>query len=193
MNSFALPLGALLCCAPLLASVAAPTQADRVTSEIRRTEVGERILVHELELEASVEEVWKAYTTDAGWMAWAAPAAAVDLRVGGTIRTAYEGVTLGEEGTNTLHILNYVPREVLTLKADIGANWPEVLKQDGERLSNVILFDELGSERTRVRSYGIGYGDSAEYEELLQFFLRANEGLLKGLKRYVETGERTDW
>jgi uncharacterized protein YndB with AHSA1/START domain len=176
-----------------------PPQQDReppedpIHSRVLRTDAGERILAQEVWVEAPVAQVWAAYTTSEGWMAWAAPKAEVDLRVGGTIRTAYADVELGEEGTNTLRILNYVPEEVLTLKADLSEGWPEVMKQDAGRLSNVILFDAVSEEWTRIRSFGIGYGDSPEYESLMQFFIQGNETLFTHLKRYLEEGAPTRW
>ena len=179
-------------------SAASPDQdaeppSDPIRSEVRRTNAGERILVQEVWIEARVADVWEAYTTAEGWMAWAAPKAEVDLRVGGTIRTAYSGIDLGEEGTNTLRILNYVPNELLTLKADLSKNWPDVMKQDAEKLSNVILFDAISEEWTRIRSFGIGYGDSPEYENLMQFFIAGNEALFVNLKAYLEQGEAQSW
>ena len=61
------------------------------------------------------------------------------------------------------------------------------MKQDADRLSNVILFDQISAEWTRIRSFGIGYGDSPEYEDLMQFFISANESLFEKLKRYLES------
>ena len=163
-----------------------------ITSHVQRTDVGERILIQNVWIEAPIADVWDAYTTAEGWMAWAVPAADVDLRVGGTILTSYDGDLAGES-VNTLRILNYVPHEVLTLKADLSANWPEVMKQDADNLSNVILFEEVSEDLTRIRSFGIGYGDSPEYENLMQFFIQGNEGLFENLKRYLESGERQSW
>lgn len=107
--------------------------------------------------------------------------------MGGTIRT-HDGpdAEVGDPGTNTLHIVNYVPERLLTPRAEIADNWPEVMKQDGERLTNVILFESLSPTRTRVESCGVGYGDSPEYEELLEFFLAANRSLYVELKRQLE-------
>ena len=93
---------------------------------------------------------------------------------------------IGDPGTNTVYIVNYVPERVLTLRAEIADNWPEVMKQDGDKLTNVILFEALSPTQTRIESYGIGYGTSPEYEELLQFFVTANESLYVELKRALE-------
>ena len=184
---------ALLCLIPLQISSPEPTkqedpESSAITSRVETTDAGERILIHEVLINASVEDVWRAHTTDAGWALWSSPLVEIDLRVGGTIRTHYdEDAKLGDPGTNTLHIVNYVPRRVLTLKADISQNWPEVLKQDGDRLTNVILFEELDDNRTRLISYGIGYRDTPEYDNLMKFFISANEQLYGKLLTLLES------
>jgi uncharacterized protein YndB with AHSA1/START domain len=162
-------------------------EQEPIQSRVDVLATGERILVEEIVIEAPLADVWSAYTTEEGYTAWAAPKARMDLRVGGTILTQYGAdADIGDPGTNTLHILNYVPERVLTLRAEIADNWPEVMKQDGERLTNVILFEALSPTRTRVESYGVGYGASPEYEQLLEFFLTANRQLYLELKRQLE-------
>lgn len=163
------------------------SERDAIRSRVDVLPTGERILVEEVVVEAPLAEVWRAYTTEEGYTAWAAPKARIDLRVGGTILTQYaEDAEIGDPGTNTLHIVNYVPERVLTLRAEIADNWPEVMKQDGERLTNVVLFEALSPTRTRIESYGVGYGASPEYEQLLAFFLSANRPLYEELKRQLE-------
>lgn len=82
---------------------------------------------------------------------------------------------------------------MLTLRADLQPNWPKVLQKDADKLSNVILFERLGERTTRVVSYGIGYGDSEEYEALLGFFVKANAGLMEDLRNLVEDGVRSSF
>ena len=162
-----------------------------ISSRVERTALGERILAQEVTVDAPLEEVWTAYTTSDGWSAWASPVARIDLRVGGTIETHYDpDAAIGDPGTNTLRIVNYVPRRLLTLKADISERWPEVLKQDGENLANIILFESLSPNRTKIESYGVGYGNSPEYDELMQFFIEGNEALLRKLIEVLEDDPR---
>lgn len=125
-------------------------------------------------------------------MAWASPKAEIDLRVGGMIRTAYQG-EIGGDNTNTLHIVNYVPERLLTLRAELNSNWPAIMQEDAEKLSNVILFDEIADGVTRIQSYGIGYTNAPEYDQLMNFFIQANEGLYRNLGAYLETGARVNW
>ena len=113
----------------------------------------------------------------------------MDLRAGGSIRTNYTG-KIGEPGTNLLHIVNYVPERVLTLRAELSERWPEIMKQDAGNLMNILVFEPHGKSRTRVLSYGVGYRDTPEYENLLNFFIPANEGLYQKLINYLEQGKR---
>ena len=158
-----------------------------ISSRVETTAANELILTQEVLVDASVAEVWEAYTTTEGWLAWVAPNAEVDLRAGGTIRTNYDpDARIGDPGTNTLHILNYVPERVLTLQAELSERWPDVMKEDGEHLMNVVLFDDLGAAGTRIRSYGVGYRADPAYDELMEFFIPANERLYAKLKAYLE-------
>ncbi len=169
-----------------------PTRVKEATSQVSKTDANELVLIQEVSFEAPIEDVWRAYTTAAGWTAWASPKAQVDLRVGGTILTAYQG-EIGDSSTNTPHIVNYVPERLLTLRAELSSSWPEIMQEDAERLSNVILFDEIADGVTRIQSYGIGYTDAPEYDQLMGFFIKANEGLYQNLRAYLETGARVEW
>ena len=175
----------LVCVLITLATVAYGD--DAIHSRVEKTAAGERILIEEITLNAPLDRVWNAYTTAEGWIGWAAPKAKVDLQVGGTIQTQYNPeAEIGDAGTNTLHIVSYVPKTLLILRADLAPNWPDVMKEDADNLSNVILFDAISDDITRIRSYGIGYRDRPEYDELLSFFSSANRGLYEKLKRFVE-------
>ncbi|MFT4541286.1 MAG: hypothetical protein ACI841_004645 [Planctomycetota bacterium] len=172
----------------LTSSWSSQDATEAIQSRIETTKAGERILIQEVLIDAPIAAVWAAHTTDAGWSVWSSPKVDIDLRVGGTILTHYDTkAQIGDAGTNTLHIVNYVPERVLTLRADLSDNWPELMKQDADKLSNVIIFDELNADRTRVTSYGIGYRDTPGYDSVMQFFIQANEGLYRKLKQILES------
>jgi len=158
-----------------------------ITYSVEATEDGQLIVTETITIDAAVERVWKAYTTSAGYSAWAAVAAEVDLRPGGTIRATYnpDGDLKGEN-VNTLHIINYVPERLLTLQAEVSPNWPNVMKRDADNLYNVILFEALGPEKTRIISYGLGYADSPELRGMMQFFEKANQRLYQKLVDSLE-------
>lgn len=169
------------------AGVAWPRDEERITYRIDRTEDGGVVVTETVVVEASVGEVWKAYTTADGYTEWAAPSASIDLRAGGEIRTSYDTEN-GLDGAhvNVLRIINFVPERLLTLQADVSPNWPDVLKKDADNLYNVVLFESLDDGRTKITSYGLGYTDSPELRELMAFFERANHGLYAKLIASLE-------
>ena len=133
-------------------------------------------------------KVWAAYTTSKGWMAWAVPLAKVDLRAGGATETNDDAEAgIDDPGTHTLHILNYVPERMLTLRAELADNWPEVMMQDAGRLMNVVLVEADGESGTRIESDGFGYADA--YNPLMQSFIQGNEGLFQNGSRYLANGQ----
>ena len=62
------------------------------------------------------------------------------------------------------------------------------MKADAENLMNVIIFEPWGVDEARILSYGVGYRDTPEMSELIQFFIPANEGLFEALRAYLEGG-----
>lgn len=180
----------LLLAIPLFLIGAAQTQDTEpklVQSHLIETEIGGLVLVQELEVEASISDVWNAYVTEDGWKAWSAPHVEIDLRPGGTIRSHYgPDAEVGDPGTITLNIVNYVPERLITLRAEFADHFPQFMKEDDENLMEVTTFEALGEKRTRITAYGVGYRDTPEYRGLIDFFIPANEGVYLKLKEYLE-------
>lgn len=164
------------------------TNGSSVTSKILVGSAGDLCLAQELVIQAPLDRVWEAYTSEKGWKAWVAPIVEIDFKVGGTIKTHYDPASsIGDPGTNQITIVNYVPETLLTLQADLTDNWPHFMKEDQARLYNVIFFEALDRNRTRVMSYGSGYRNNEDYRNLMDFFIQANTTTMEKLKKYLET------
>lgn len=162
-------------------------QEKRVISKIDSTKTPELVLIQELTVKAPIDSVWNAYTTKRGWENWAVPLAEVHLKVGGYIKTNYnEQGKIGDSTTIVTHIINYVPKRLLTLQAEIADNFPEFMKDDAKDFYNVIYFDELENGHTNIKSFGIGYKNNPKYLSLMDYFIPANEKTLMNLIAYLE-------
>ena len=160
---------------------------ERITSRVETTAAGELILVETVEIRASLAAVWEAFTTPAGYASWAAPVVEIDLRVGGTIRTHYDpSAQIGDADTIVLRVVSYVPERLLTLQADISQNWPAIISEQAAQLYNVILFEPVTDDHTRVVSYGLGYRDSDDMRDMMNFFITANAQLYAKLVATLE-------
>ncbi len=162
-------------------------QEKRVTSKIDSTKSPELVLIQELAVKAPIDSVWNAYTTKKGWENWAVPLAEVDLKVGGYIKTNYnEKGIIGDSTTIVTHIINYVPKRLITLQAEITDNFPDFMKEDAKDFYNVIYFDETSNGHTNIKSFGIGYKNNPKYLSLMNYFIPANEKTLMSLIAYLE-------
>ena len=162
-------------------------QDKRVVSRIDSTKSPELVLIQELTVKAPIDSVWNAYTTKNGWENWAVPIAEVELKVGGHIKTNYNDQgKIGDSTTIVTNIINYVPKKLLTLQAELTNNFPEFMKEDAEDFYNVIYFEELENGDTKIESFGIGYKNNQKYLSLMNYFIQANEKTLMNLIAYLE-------
>jgi len=167
------------------------TNQNRVVSTIDSTYNSEIVLIQEFTVNVPLDSVWNAYTTKKGWESWAVAIAEIDLKVGGFIKTNYnENGKIGDSTTILTHIINYVPKKLITLQAEITENFPEFMKKEAKDFYNVIYFEESKKGTTNVKSYGIGYKNTPKYLSLMKYFISANEMSLMNLITYLETGKK---
>lgn len=163
---------------------------QRVNSVIDSLTTAGLILKQTFIVNCSLNQVWDAYTTEKGWESWATSIAEIDFRKDGTIMTNYnKNGKLGDESTITLNILDYEPKKMIRLQAELTKHFPDFMQKDEKDLYNEILFEEVSPVKTRVISYGIGYKNNEKYKFLMEFFIKGNEQSYLNLISYLETGK----
>lgn len=144
-----------------------------------------RTLAWEAELGAPVSEVWEALTTEAGVTSWMVPVAEIDFRVGGHIRTHYEGsARIGDPGTITHHIIAYEPERLMvtTLTPPEGFPFNEITEESW----GVWSLEPLGPARTRFRLASVNLKRTERFDEYRAFFDRGNRWTLDQLRKHLE-------
>lgn len=179
----------ILLCFPLLLMAQEITE-KRVQSTIDSSHTNNLILKQTFEVNVPLDSVWNAYTTKKGWESRATAKAEFDFKINGIIKTNYnKNGTIGDDATITLHIVNYIPKRMLTLQAELTKNFPAFMKKDAKDLFNMILFEEITPTKTKVISYGIGYKNNEKYMSLMKFFIQGNAQSYLNLISYLETGK----
>jgi len=161
-NRFAFTAAILISCVPTFAS--------------------ERVLRHSAIIEAPVEKVWNAFTTEEGVLnAWSVAKAKVDFRIGGTIQTSYHADReIGDpETTITHHIVSYEPQRMIAMRTDAPTGTMEAIKLICEHGWSVYRFEPLGPNRTRLSIAGMGYGEGPQWDEAYKFFESGNAMVMK--------------
>ncbi len=143
-------------------------------------------LVDEFEVEASVDDVWNAFTTTEGLKSWVAPLADIDFRIGGKWRANYnKDGKLGAATTIENTILSYDPMRMLSLKA---TGFPEGFKftEAAKASWSIFYFSKLSPTKTKITIVGLGYTDSEQSKKMRAFFKPANKYSMDQLKLALE-------
>jgi hypothetical protein len=146
-------------------------------------------LTHEVVVSASVDQVWQAVATAAGWTTWAVPVAWSE---GDILETSYwPGAAAGDSTTIRQQVALSIPGRLLafrTIKAPDGFPHLETFR----RVIHLIELEPAGESRTRVRLTGAGYADTEAGRQLLGFFREGNRKSLERLRRRFVAGP-IDW
>lgn len=162
---------------------------SRIISTIDSSRSNEIVLIQEFIVNVPIDSVWNTFTTAKGWESAFVAIAEIDFRIGGTIKSSYnKNATIGDSTTIVNHIVNFVPKKILTLQAEISENFPEFMKAEAKNFYNVIYFEELNEGKTKITSFGIGYRNNSKYLSLLKFFIQGNEASYLNLINYLEKG-----
>jgi uncharacterized protein YndB with AHSA1/START domain len=139
---------------------------------------------HEGIVDASVHDVWKAYTTKEGLESWMVAHADIALEVGGRMRTNYDPKgTLGDPKTIENTILSYEPERMLSLKVSkppAGFPFPNAIKT----MWTVVYFEPISPLKTRLREVSLGFGEDEESRKMRAFFDRGNAFTLAQLQKH---------
>lgn len=140
----------------------------------------------ETTVDASLEQVWAAFTTAEGLRSWLAPHVEIDLKIGGKWKSNYrsEG-KIGDPDTIENTILSYDPERMLSVRASkvpVGFPFPNAIKD----VWHVMYFSAVTSDCTKVSVVGLGYTDTEESQNLNKFFTAANAQTLANLKAGLE-------
>lgn len=129
-----------------------------------------RTITIERLMDATPEEIWAAWTTEAGWKAAYGPdrpelGANIELAVGGR----YEWLFDGKIGSNECQVLSYLPPRMLSFTW----NAPVAQPLSRARRTWVVIEIEPGPDhRTLVRATQLGFGEGPNWDETKAYFER---------------------
>ena len=125
-------------------------------------------------MEASLEQVWTAFTTSEGLRTWLALHAEIDLRVGGLMRTNYSAQgRLGDPQTIENTILSFEPGRMMSIRVSKAPDtfpFPNAVRH----MWTVIYFQSAGPRQTTFREVSLGFGTDQESQRKRAFFNQGN-------------------
>lgn len=187
-NATAGILASTIVIAAALAQSASIAAAQEVSNTSYVTKSGERVLRIETVVPVSAENVWKAWTTPQELSKWIAPVVSIDLRIGGTISTNYDPkAAIGGAGTIRLPIINYIEKQLITLKVNLNEKFPKSTRDEDQNLEEIVQIMDLGDGKTKVVSSMVGWGSGKEWDQTYDFFARGNEWTYRQLAKCLSS------
>ncbi len=153
----------------------------------------ERSVDKDVVVEATLDEVWDAWTTRDGITSFFAPDARIEPRVGGAFHIYIDPTAEpGLKGADEMRFMALQPKKMISFDWNAPPSLPEVRPQ---RTFVVVRFQAVDARRTRVLLHHTGWGDGGQWDQAYAYFDRAWAHVLANLKQRFESGPKdwTDW
>jgi WD40 repeat protein/uncharacterized protein YndB with AHSA1/START domain len=168
-------------CCRTLGSLGATLIALAASSQLRAIEEtpknsGEvRILRKEVVVEAPVDVVWHAWTTEDGIASFFSPGSKIELDLGGAYEI-YMGMEepdeSGRRGSEGCKLLSFIPRQMLAFEWSFPPKVMTLRKADA-KTQVVLLFDAIDAGKTRVRFAQLGWKNGEDWDAGYAYFDKA--------------------
>jgi uncharacterized protein YndB with AHSA1/START domain len=150
----------------------------------------DRVIQKSVVVAAGIDDVWDAWTTEAGIVSFFAPACNIDVRVDGPYEILFDpGAEPGSRGAEGCRVMAVEPKKMLTFTWNAPPHLSEVRKQ---WTHVVVRFEETGGSTTRVSIWHDGWGEGGEWDQAFDYFMRAWAVVLSHLEYRFSTGP-VDW
>jgi uncharacterized protein YndB with AHSA1/START domain len=151
---------------------------------------GERALDKQVEIAASLDQAWEAWTSREGVTSFFAPDAKIEPRVGGAFEVYMDPLAPpGMKGADDMRVMAVQPRKMISFDWNAPPHLAEARKQ---RTFVVVRFEPLADKLTRVTLHHTGWGDGGQWDATYAYFDRAWGAVLANLKKRFDSGPQ-DW
>lgn len=150
----------------------------------------ERTIAKQVLVDATVNQVWQAWTTVEGIQTFFARRAHVELRPGGRYEIIFfPKEEPGRRGAEGMHVLSLLPPRMLSFEWNAPPDYPEVRKH---RTWVVVELAAAGPNQTQVSLTHLGWQDGEQWDQVFAYFMRAWDVVLGRLQHRFEHGP-VDW
>ncbi len=149
-------------------------------------QAAERAIDKSIDIPATLDEAWAAWTTREGIVSFFAPDAEIDARVGGAFHIHIDpGAPAGSKGADDMRFMALQPKQMLSFDWNAPPHLPEARAQ---RTFVVVRFERLSDRLIRVTLHHGGWGDGGQWDQAFTYFDRAWGNVLANLKKRFESG-----
>lgn len=150
----------------------------------------ERAVIKEVTVNATLSEVWQAWTTREGITSFFAPEANIDAHPDGAFEIFFNPYAApGDKGADGMRYLALQPQQMLSFTWNAPPHLTAARKQ---RTVVVLRFQSVGERQVRVTLHHTGWGDGGEWDQTFAYFDKAWGAILGNLQKRFDSGP-IDW
>jgi uncharacterized protein YndB with AHSA1/START domain len=151
----------------------------------------ERALKFQVDVNAPINAVWQAWTTEAGARSFFAPECKVDPRPGGSYEMYWEfDKPIGQRGSEGMVFLGLQAPHMLSFTWNAPTEMADVRSH---RTHVAVRLEELKDGKTRVHLREDGWGEGGQWDERIDYFRVAWGKVVLPLLAYRFTEGPVDW
>ena len=160
--------------------------ADFISRSRYPTEITDRVLYREVTVKASLDDVWRAWTTDEGAREFFSPYTKIECRTGGPYEIYFDNSSpLGMRGGEGNKVLSFLPKSMFSFEWNAPPSFGPLRDV---RTRVVINFEPVGSDSVKVKFSHIGWGAAAEWNAIYDYFDKAWNFVFGNFKKRFESG-----
>jgi uncharacterized protein YndB with AHSA1/START domain len=150
----------------------------------------ERAIDKSIEVPATLDQAWDAWTTREGIVSFFAPDAVIEPRVGGAFHIHIDPTApAGSKGADDMRFMALQPKRMISFDWNAPPHLPEARAQ---RTFVVVRLERVSDKVTRVSLHHTGWGEGGQWDAAYTYFERAWGNVLANLKKRFEQGPQ-DW
>jgi uncharacterized protein YndB with AHSA1/START domain len=142
----------------------------------------ERAVRKAVTVPAPVEDIWWAWTTDAGLRSWLLDDSRIELAVGGAYEWYFQaGGEPGTRGSEGCSVIGFQSPTMLTFTWNAP---PHLADARAQRTVVLLRLRPEGEEQTRVELTQLGWGEGGQWDEAFDYFDAAWGRVMERLVAY---------
>jgi len=151
----------------------------------------EKAIVSDIDVPASRDEVWQAWTTAQGAESFFAPKCNIELRPGGAYEILFDlTAKAGQQGGEGMHVMAVQPPSMLSFTWNAPPHLPSVR---GQMTRVIVRLTEVEPRQTRVTLRHDGWGEGGEWDAAHEYFKHAWAGVVLPRLKHRFTLGPIDW
>lgn len=160
--------------------------ADYISRDRYPAEISDRVMYKEVTVIGTLDDAWRAWTTNEGAREFFSPYTKIECRTGGPYEIYFDNESpVGLRGGEGNKVLSFLPKSMFSFEWNAPPSFGPLRDV---RTRVVINFEQVGADSVRVKFHHLGWGAAEGWNAIYDYFDRAWDYVLGNFKKRFESG-----